>query len=101
MKKILLFLITILALVSCDPEHVFVESQAAPRTTEKVETVEFTRKVLYRNTDLEARKDIEAIQYDGHEYLIVYYRGAYGVDVEIVEVTKNDTGGDTRQDQSY
>lgn len=100
MKKILLAFI-VLVLASCDPEHVFVESQAAPRTTEKVETVEFTRKVLYRNTDLETRKDIEVIQYDGHEYLIVYCRGAYGVDVEIVEVTKNDTGGDTRQDQSY
>lgn len=88
MKKILLFLITVLALVSCDPESVFVESQAYGREYPYSGAVEkeFIQKTIYKNDDINARKEIKSVTYNGHEYLLVFYSNGQSVDVEVVEV---------------
>lgn len=92
MKKILLFLITVLALVSCDPESVFVESQAYGREYPYSGAVEkeFVQKTIYKDDDINARKEIKSITYNGHEYLLVFYANGYGVDVEMMEISAGD-----------
>lgn len=86
MKKILLFFITVIVLISCDPESVFIESQ---EYGDGVEETSFVEKTLYQQNDFYARKEIKSITYEGHEYLIVSYSNGHGVDVEIVEIHKN------------
>ena len=92
MKKILLFFITVLALVSCDPESVFIESQAYGGEYPYSGAVEkkFIQKTIYKDDDIHARKEIKSITYNGHEYLLVFYANGYGVDVEMMEISAGD-----------
>ena len=89
MKKILIFILT-LALASCDPESVFVESQEAeaeiPDTTE---VVGYSEQILSREWDSVSWKETRVIEYNGHKYLVVSLSSASGVDVEMIEICEN------------
>jgi hypothetical protein len=86
-KKILLAFAVTLALASCDPESVFVESQEV--TAEMPDTTEvagYSEQILSRDWNSVVWTETKAVEYCGHKYLVTAIYGAGGVDVEMIEI---------------
>lgn len=84
MKKCLIIISVMLAVISCDPERVFVDAGAKEvpaRTMHDVDTT-YSETILKK----EFRQVTKAVSYKGHEFIVFYYEGPYTVDVEVVEI---------------
>ena len=89
-KKILLAFAVALALASCDPESVFVESQeVAAEMPDTTEVAGYSEQILSREWDSVSWKETRLIEYNGHKYLVVSLSSAGGVDVEMIEICEN------------
>lgn len=73
-----------LAVISCDPEKVFVDASAKEvpvKMSHKIDTT-YSETILKRDM----RQTTKAVSYKGHEFIVFYYEGPYAVDVEVVEI---------------
>jgi len=73
-----------LAVISCDPEKVFVDASAKEvpvKVSHKIDTT-YSETILKRDM----RQTTKVVSYKGHEFIVFYYEGPYTVDVEVVEI---------------
>lgn len=91
MKKILLLIILLLFVFSCDPERVFVDPVA--ELNMGLQTTGTYRQELEKEVDpyfeeilaKDFNSATKIVSYKGHEFLVFYYFGGRG-DIEVIEL---------------